>query len=93
MYDMIQQGVDKLHETFDRTDLEVVGRKIEQKLKEARYNPGDIQPLADCMFSLLLAARSQGYSATAVFEALEQVAEKSLKANWKKMEDGTYQAF
>jgi hypothetical protein len=93
MYDTIQQSIEKLHETFDSTDLDVEARKIAQKLEEARYNPGDIGPLADCVFSLLLAARNRGYNVEAVFDAVNQVAEKSLNATWKKMDDGTYQAF
>jgi len=66
--------------------------KIQEKLEEARYNPGDVRPLADCMFSILLAARNRGYSVTAVFEELGKVAEDSMRRRWKKMPDGTYRA-
>ncbi len=89
---MLRQAVEKLHETFDRTDMEVEARKIVQKLDEAKYNPGDLKPIADCMFSLLLAARSRGYTVEAVFEELARTAERCLETRWKKMPDGTYRA-
>ena len=92
MFETIQQSVEKLHDTFERTDLEVEWKKIQTKVEEARYNPGALKPLADCIFSLLLAARSRGYSVEAVFEALEGIAAKNLERKWKKMPDGTYQA-
>jgi hypothetical protein len=92
MFETIQQSVDKLHDTFERTDLEVEWKKIQTKMEEARYNPGALKPLVDCIFSLLLAARSRGYNVQAVFESLEALAAKNLSRKWKKMPDGTYQA-
>lgn len=89
---MLSQSVEKLHETFDRTDLEVEWKKIQQKIEEARYNPGAVRPLADCIFSLLLAARSRGYRVDAVMRELETLAEENLHRRWKKMPDGTYRA-
>ena len=89
---VLDHSVEKLHEVFDRTDIEVELKKIEQKMEEARYSPGDIKPLVDCMFSLLLAARSRGYKVPAVMEELNRVAEKNLQHRWKKMPDGTYRA-
>lgn len=86
----IQKSIDHLHDVFDRSDLEVEWQKIEQKLEEARYNPGDVTPLADSVFSLLLAARSRGFSVRAVLAALEKIAERNLDRKWKKMPDGTY---
>jgi len=92
MIDVIEQSVEKLHEVFDRSDLEIEWKKMEQKIEEARYNPGDVRPLADCIFSILLAARNRGYKSSAVFEELTRVAETNLRKEWKKMPDGTYQA-
>lgn len=92
MLSIIQQSVDKLHSIFDRTDIEIEWKKMSQKIEEARYNPGDVKPLADCIFSLLLAAKNRGYSVDAVFNELNKVAEQNLKKEWKKMPDGTYQA-
>jgi hypothetical protein len=92
MYERIQESVDRLHDLFDRTDLEVEWKKIEHKLEEARYSPGDVRPLVDSIFSLLLAARSRGFGVSAVIKELEKVAEENLHRRWKKMEDGTYQA-
>ena len=37
----IEACIEKMHDTFDRTDLEVESKKIKQKLEEARYNPGN----------------------------------------------------
>jgi hypothetical protein len=93
MLEVIQQSVDKLHDTFDRSDLEMEWKKIEQKLEEATYNPGDVRPLADCIFSVLLAAKSRGYTVEAVFKELAKVAEDNLHKRWKKMPDGTYRSF
>ena len=88
----IQKSVDKLHDIFERADIEMECRKVNQKLNEARYNPGDIRPLADSIFSILLAARSQGFSVEAVMRELQAVAQENLDRKWKKMPDGTYQA-
>ena len=92
MFEVIEQSVEKLHETFENTDLEMEWKKIQTKMEEARYNPGALKPLADCIFSILLAARSRGYAVPAVFEALDAIAAKNLDRKWKKMPDGTYQA-
>jgi hypothetical protein len=92
MDDTIQACVEKLHDTFERTDLDVEWKKIEQKLEEARYNPGDVTPLADCILSILLAARSRGFSVKSVFMALDRIAAENLNRRWKRMDDGTYQA-
>ena len=92
MTEIVQQSIERLHEIFDRTDLEIEGRKIQQKLEEAKFNPGDVEPFADCLFSVLLAARSNGFSVEAVMKELDKVAQDSLNSRWKKMEDGTYQA-
>lgn len=88
----IEACVEQLHDTFDRTDLDAEWTKMQQKVEEARYNPGDVRPLADCMLSLLLAARSRGHKAGVVLDALSKVAEANLDREWKKMPDGTYQA-
>jgi len=89
---VVELSVEKLHELFDRTDIEIELKKIEQKLEEARYSVGDIAPLVDSIFSLLLAARSRGYKVSAVMDELNRVAEKNLHRKWKKMPDGTYRA-
>jgi hypothetical protein len=89
---IIDESVEKLHSVFDRTDLDVEWKKIQEKIEEARYNPGDAKPFADCIFSLLLAARSRGFAPEAVFRELAKVAERSLQTRWKKMPDGTYRA-
>jgi hypothetical protein len=89
---VLQEAVEKLHETFDRTDFDIEARKISQKLEEAHYSPGDIHPIVDCMLSLLIAARGRGYSVAAVFDQLTRTAEGCLRKRWKKMPDGTYQA-
>lgn len=92
MDEILQKSVDKLHDIFDKTDLDTEWKKLQHKFEEAKYNPGDVTPLADCMFSILLAARSRGFKVSAVMQALEKVAENNLKRKWKKMADGTYQA-
>lgn len=89
----LQEAVDKLHSTFDRTDIDVEWRKIQKKMEEARYNPGDARPFADSIFSLLLAAKNGGFNVDAVFTELGKVAEKIKQRQWKKMDDGTYQSF
>jgi hypothetical protein len=90
--DVIEASVEKLHDTFDRTDLEIEWTKMQHKIEEARYNPGDVGPLADCILSLLLAARSNGHKAGAVLDALSRISAANLEKKWKKMPDGTYQA-
>lgn len=93
MDNTLAQSVEKLHKTFERTDLDVEWKKIQHKFEEAKYNPGDVKPLADCIFSILLAARSGGHSVDAVLKELEKVAKDNLsRRRWKKMPDGTYQA-
>ncbi len=89
---ILQQATEKLHDAFERSDLEIEARKIAQKLEEAHYNPGDLQPITDCMFSLLLAARSRGYTVPVVLDELTRTAQRCLEKRWKKMPDGTYQA-
>ena len=88
--DSIQECVDELHEYLQHPDLEIETRKINQKLREAKYNPGSLKPLADCMLAILLAARSGGYPVKAVFEELMKVAKDIRGKKWKKMPDGTY---
>ena len=90
MDEIVQKSVDKLHDTFDHTDLDAEWKKIQQKFEEAKYNPGDVTPLVDCIFSMLLAARSRGFSVKTVMQELEKVAERNLHRKWKKMPDGTY---
>ncbi len=90
--EMLQEAVEKLHATFESTSLDVEARKIAQKLEEARFNSGAVKPLADCIFSLLLAARSRGYDVDAVFASLDGIARHALTSHWKKMPDGTYQS-
>jgi len=92
MQDILQKSVNKLHDVFDNTDMDIEWKKMQHKFEEAKYNPGDVTPLADCIFSILLAARSRGFTVKMVMESLEQVAEKNLRRKWKKMSDGTYQA-
>lgn len=86
----IQKCVDELHEYLQHPDLEVETKKIMQKLREAKYNPGSLKPLADCMLAILLAARSQGYSTDDLFNELMKVAKEISGKKWKKMPDGTY---
>lgn len=89
---VVSQAVEKLHGIFERTDLDVEWKKIQEKMQEAKYSAGDIKPLADCIFSILLAARSRGYGVRAVMEELKRIAEDSMTRRWKKMPDGTYRA-
>ncbi len=89
---LVESCVEQLHDTFERTDLDAEWTKIQQKIEEARYNPGDLRPLADCILSLLVAARSRGHKAGVVLEALSNVSKENLNREWKKMPDGTYQA-
>jgi len=88
----LRDAVEKLHATFERTDLDVEGKKIRHKLEEARYNPGDVKPFADCIISILLAARSSGFNVEAVLAEANRVAADILGKRWKKMADGTYQS-
>jgi hypothetical protein len=92
MYETIQESVEKLHEVFDDTSIQAEWKKMQEKVEEARYNPGDVRPLADCIFALLLAARSRGYSVEMMMQELHKVADENLHSRWKKMEDGTYHA-
>jgi hypothetical protein len=89
---VVEDCVEKLHDVFDRSDLDIEWKKMQQKIEEARCNPGDVRPLADCIFSILLAARSQGHKAGSVLDALSRISEKNIEKKWKKMPDGTYQA-
>ncbi|MBT3295877.1 MAG: hypothetical protein HN919_07465 [Verrucomicrobia bacterium] len=89
--DQLEASVEKLHEVFDCTDIEMEWKKVEQKLNEAKYSPGSVRPLADSIFSLLLAARSEGYKVKAVLAELDKVAADNLAHRWKRMADGTYQ--
>lgn len=88
--DSIQKCVEELHEYLQHPDLAIETKKINQKLREAKYNPGSVKPLADCMLAILLAARSEGYSVNAVFDGLLKVAKEIRGKKWKKMPDGTY---
>ena len=92
MESIVDTCVEQLHATFDATDLDTERKKIEHKLEEARYNPGDVTPFADCILSVLLAARHEGFRSETVLKALNDVAAKHIDRRWKKMEDGTYQA-
>ena len=90
MDDSIQKCVDELHKYLDHPTLEIETKKINQKLREAKYNPGDVKPLADCMLGILLAAKSGGFSTDDVFNELMKVAKEISGKKWKKMPDGTY---
>ena len=89
----LEESIEKLHDLFDSTDLETEAKKIQQKMEAARYNPGAVRPLADCIFSILLAARSQGFGPEVVLTEVQRLAEEVLNRQWKKMPDGTYQSF
>jgi hypothetical protein len=89
---VVTEAVEKLYNTFDRTDVEVESKKIAQKLRETKYNPGSARPLADAILSLLLAARNQGFGPDVVFQELHKVAAEAVNTRWKKMSDGTYQS-
>jgi len=91
-YEAIAKAVEKLHQMFDRTDVEVEWKKLQEKFEEARYNPGDIRPFADCILSVLLAARNQGFGAETVLKELDKLAGEYLQKRWKRMPDGTYRA-
>ena len=90
LYTQLQAIVEELHDKLEKPDLEIESRKIMQKLNEAKYDKGNVTPLADCMLAILLAARSGGHSVRSVFDALAHVAEDIKGKNWKKMPDGTY---
>jgi hypothetical protein len=90
--DVIRDCVDELHEAFGHPNFEVERKKIDRKLDEAKYNPGNVRALADTMLALLLIARSWGFSPDAVFGELGRVAKESRGKKWKRMPDGTYQA-
>lgn len=93
MYEAIQKSVDRFYELCDHPGLDIETVKIRQKLEEARYNPGAVRPLADCIYSILVAARSQGVDTGAVMKELERVADDNMKRKWKKMPDGTHRGF
>lgn len=87
----LQDCVNTLYEHLEHPDLEAETKKIQQKLREAKYNPGDPKPLADCILAILLAARSGGHTVDTVFEKLMKLAEELRGKRWKKMPDNTYQ--
>ena len=89
---VVQQAVDHLYEKLEHPGLEQEITKITRKFQEARYNPGDIHPLADCMLAILMAAKNAGFTVDMVFEALERLARDTMSKDWKKMPDGTYQS-
>jgi len=90
LQELLQKTVDELHEKLEHPGIHIEAKKIDQKLREARYNPGDVTPLADCMLAILLAARSGGFTVRSVFRSLQKVAEDIGSKEWKKMPDGTY---
>ena len=90
--DVVGESVEKLHQVFGHPTFDVERRKIERKLEEAKYNPGNARALADCMLALLLIAKGWGFSPEVVFEELGRVAKECMGKRWKKMPDGTYQA-
>ncbi len=92
MKEVIRMCVDELHGIFKETDIDAERKKIDAKLEEAKYNPGALRPIADCMIALLLVAKSRGYGVEAVLKELEQAAQENTGRKWKKMPDGTYQA-
>ncbi len=92
MINQLQTIVDELHEKLEHPDLAIETKKIQQKLREASYNEGDIQPLADCVLALLLAAKSRGCSVETLFDEVNRVAADIKSRDWKKMPNGTYQA-
>jgi len=90
--DAIQEVIDELHAYLQQPDLDIETKKIYQKLREAKYDKGNVMPLADCMLAILLAAKSEGFSVKTVFEAPQKVAKDIRGKKWKKMPDGTYRA-
>ncbi len=90
MYQVLQTTVDELAEKLDHPGLDVEVKKINQKLREARYNHADIKLWADCMLAVLLITKHEGYSVESTFEQLILLAEELKNRDWKKMPDGTY---
>jgi hypothetical protein len=88
----IEQAVNLLYEKLEHPGLEVEIKKIAAKLREAQYNPGDIQPLADCLLAILLAGKNAGFTVGMMFDALRRLAVGIQNRDWKKMQDGTFQA-
>jgi hypothetical protein len=91
IYEILQKTVTELAEKLEHPGLDIETRKIKQKLREARYNPADINIYADCILAVLLITESQGYSVKKTFEHLLTLAEDIKSRNWKKMPDETYQ--
>jgi hypothetical protein len=91
--DAVQKSVEKLREVFGHPGLDDERKKLEQKIGQAKYSPGSVRVWADCVLAILLAARSQGFQPQAVLDELEKLAKESLSKKWKKMPDGTFQAF
>ena len=90
--DSIQQTIDSLYEHLNHPDLEVETKKIMQKLREAKYNKGDVIPFADCILAIFLAAKNAGFSVQSVCSEVNKLAEKIKGRTWKRMPDGTYQS-
>ena len=93
MPDSLGANVDKLYEIFEQPTFDTERKKIESKLNEAKYHYGDPHILADCMLALLLIGKSWGASPQVILDELEKLAEKATEHHWKKMPDGTFQAF
>jgi hypothetical protein len=91
--EVIQKSVDALYEAFGHPGLQDERKKILSKLQEAEYNLGNIRALADCIVAVLLAAKNQGFTVQMVLDELERVCRDSLGRKWKRMPDGTFQAF
>ena len=87
---IIEKTIEELHEKLGHPDTDAEARKIARKLEEARYNPGDVTPLADCVIAILLAGRNQGFSPSTVFDAVRTVCDNIAGRDWKRMPDGTY---
>lgn len=89
---VIAATIEELHEKLGHPDIDAEARKIAKKLIEARYNPGDATPLADCIVAILVAGRNQGFSPATMMQAVRNVCEKLSSREWKRMADGTWQA-